>query len=143
MPSVKEAVRQLSYAVVVAAAVAVPLKLVAHEGHQHEAAKAAEAEAGEAITVTGEVLDLSCYLGHGSAGKEHKKCARACLVEKKVSAGLLTEDGSVYLLVQDHKHEKAFKPVGELAAEQVKVSGRKVVKGGLQGILVSQVEKVK
>lgn len=143
MPSVSEVVRKSSYAVLAAAVITVPLRLVAHEGHKHEAAKAEEAEAGEAVTVTGEVLDLSCYLGHGSSGKEHKKCAKACLVEKKVSAGLLTADGSVYLLVQDHKHEKAFKPVAELAAEQVTVSGRKVVKGGLQGILVSQVEKAK
>lgn len=121
----------------------------AHEGEDHgkEHGKShakettAAAAPGEAMTVTGEVLDLSCYLGHASKGKEHQKCAKACLLDKKVPAGLLTPDGSVLLLVPDHKHEKAFKPVGELAAETVTVRGRKVVSGGLPGILVESVEK--
>lgn len=117
-----------------------PARSIAHEGHHHDEA-GSSAAAGEAVTVTGEVLDLACYLGHGSAGKEHKKCARACLLEKHVSAGLLASDGTVYVLVQDHKYEKAFKAVADLAAEQVKVTGQKVMKGGLQAILVRKIEK--
>lgn len=115
----------------------------AHEGHKHEEGKQA-APAADVVTLEGEVLDLSCYLAHPETGrgKEHKKCAKMCLVEKKVSAGLLTADGSVYLLVEDHDHEKAFKPVRDLAAEQVRVTGRKVSKGGVQGILVQKVEKL-
>ena len=114
----------------------------AHEDHDHskETKGAVEAKA-DVIEVKGEVLDLSCYLGHGAKGKDHQKCAKACLLDKKVPAGLLTADGQVYLLVPDHKHEKAFKPVGELAAETVTVRGRKVVSGGLQGIMVESVEK--
>jgi len=125
-------------------ALALAVGVWAHEGHKHEepaAARHAGEHAEETITVAGEVLDLSCYLGHGSSGKEHKKCAKACLLEKHVAAGLLTADGTVYLLVSDHKHEKAFAPVGQLAAEQVKVTGVKAMKGGLQAILVHKVEK--
>jgi hypothetical protein len=126
---------------VFAALLAAAVPAAAHEGHEHgQEAKPAEAKA-DALTVTGEVLDLSCYLGHGAKGKPHQKCAKACLLDKKVPAGLLLDDGSVLLLVPDHKHEKAFKPVGELAAERVTVRGRKVVSGGLPGLMVETVEK--
>lgn len=141
----KMRVKLTGFAVAIVAALAVAA--FAHEGEDHSKhgkghAEAAAAAPGEAVTVKGEVLDLSCYLGHASKGKEHQKCAKACLLDKKVPAGLLTADGSVLLLVPDHKHEKAFKPVGELAAETVTVRGRKVVSGGLPGILVESVEKV-
>ena len=125
----------------VAALVATGTALWADAGHKHESAKE-EAVQEDVVTVTGEVLDLSCYLGHGAKGKEHQKCAKDCLIKKNVPAGLLTAEGSVYLLVEDHKYEKAFKPVKELAAKQAKITGRKVIKGGLQAILVEKVEKI-
>lgn len=154
----RSAASRVPYAVAVLATImgAAALRSVAHEGHGHDEADEAQAvegdhaghqgmggkqAAGETVTLAGEVLDLSCYLGHGSTGKKHQKCAKACLIEKHVSAGLLTADGTVYLLVQDHKHEKAFAPVGQLAAEKVKVTGVKAMKGGLQAILVHKVEK--
>lgn len=129
--------RRIALAAMLAAAV----PAAAHEGHDHgKQAKSAQAKA-DTVTVTGEVLDLSCYLGHGAKGKEHQKCAKACVLEKKVPAGLLLDDGSVLLLVPDHKHEAAFKPVGELAAERVTVRGRKVAGGGLPGLMLESVEK--
>ncbi|MBI4369581.1 MAG: hypothetical protein HY547_05060 [Elusimicrobia bacterium] len=117
----------------------------AHEGHGHHDEKA-EAQGktaiAESVTVTGEVLDLSCYLGHGSAGKEHQQCAKDCLLKLHVPAGLLTSDGTVYLLVPDHKHEKAFVSVPKMAAQQIKVTGKRVMQGGLQAILVEKAEKI-
>ncbi len=121
----------------------VAVSAYAHNGHEHGATKT-KAVVKETVTttMTGEVLDLACYLGHDAKGKEHKKCAGSCLLEKHVSAGLLTAEGAVYLLVQDHNNEEAFEPVSKMAAEQVKVTGKKIVKGGLQAILVEKVEKV-
>ncbi|MBI2069845.1 MAG: hypothetical protein HYT79_04510 [Elusimicrobia bacterium] len=115
--------------------------LYAHEGHKHVEGKEAKAKTETTITMTGEVLDLSCYLGHEGRGKEHQKCAKDCLIKKMVPAGLLTKDGQVYLLVEDHQYEKVFKQVREAAAEQVKITGRKIMKGGLQAILVEKIEK--
>ena len=109
-----------------------------HSHGDHDAEKSA---AEKTVTVTGEVLDLSCYLGHGARGKEHQECAGECLNNLHVPAGLLTADGSVFLLVPDHNSEKAFKNVGALAAEQVNVTGKKVVQGGIQGILVKSVAR--
>lgn len=111
--------------------------LAAHEGKHPVGPET------ETVTLQGEILDLSCYLGHGGAGKEHRKCARACLIEKKVAAGLLAADGTVTLLVSDHHHEKAFAGIGQLAAEKAKVTGVLVKKGGLSALLVHSVEKIK
>lgn len=118
----------------------------AHEGHKHEEGKAAAkavAAKAETVTLTGEVIDLSCYLDHGGKGKEHQKCAKACLLEKHIPAGLLGDDGSVVLLVSDHKHEKAFAPIAGWAAERVTVTGKKASQGGLTAILVTAAEKAK
>lgn len=125
----------LAGALVLAAAVGAR----AHEGHgMHDESK----ESAAAGTFTGEVLDLACYLAHGSAGKEHQKCGKMCLTKDHVAAGLLTEDGKVYALVDDHKAMKAMLKVRELAAEKVKITGKEVTRGGLQAILVSDVEKL-
>jgi hypothetical protein len=92
-------------------------------------------------TLTGEVLDLGCYLGHGASGKDHKACALGCIGKKGIAPGLLTADGKVYVLVPDHHSEKAFEPIKGWAAEQVKVTGQVINKGGLQGIVVASAVK--
>ena len=120
-------------------AVSLPVGLLAHGGEDHS--EPHKKKKAATVEIKGEVLDLSCYMGHGSKGKKHRKCAKTCLVEKHVAAGLLLEDGSVILLVKDHKHEKAFAGVGRLAAEQVVVTGRKVKKGGLKAFMVKSIRK--
>ena len=115
-----------------------------HGGHEkHGGAPAAtKAEAQPAAdTLTGEVLDLACYMGHEAKGGEHRACATKCLL-KGVAPGLLTADGAVYLLVEDHKYEKVFKAISGLAAEQVQVTGKKVTRGGLQVVIVTSVKKI-
>lgn len=108
-----------------------------HE-HHHEHPGAAPAAA---VTFTGEVLDLSCYMGHGAKGADHKSCANKCLLEGS-APGLLTDDGAVYLLVKDHSQEKAFEAVPGLAAARVTVTGKRMVKGGLQALLVEKIGKI-
>lgn len=115
---------------------------LAHEGHVHGDAKAAPAKPAT-TTLTGEVVDLSCYMDHEGKGKEHTKCAKACLLDKRVPAGLLGDDGSVTLLVADHKHEAAFKPIPGWAAQRITATGRLVKKGGLPALLVSAAEPAK
>jgi len=107
-----------------------------------EGMKKEKAAASASVTLTGEVLDLSCYLGHGAAGGGHMKCAKACLTDKGAPAGLLTKDGKIFLLVQSHEGEKAYKALCALGGEQAKVTGTKNDKGGLQAIVVDKVEKV-
>jgi hypothetical protein len=58
---------------------------------------------GKTTTVVGEVIDLSCYLQVGKHGDKHRDCGQKC-VRNGQPVGLLTEDGSVYMLI-DEEHD--------------------------------------
>ena len=94
-----------------------------------------------ADSVTGEVVDLTCYLAHPQSGQGagHKKCAEVCL-KKGLPAGLLTADKQLYLLLEDHDNAKPYAAVREKAAEKVTVEGQKVTQNGMQGIVVETVK---
>jgi hypothetical protein len=94
-----------------------------------------------ADSVTGEVVDLACYLPHPESGRgsAHRKCAETC-IKKGLPVGLLTDDKQVYLLLEDHENPKPYAQVKEKAAEKVTVEGDKVTQGGLQGIVVQAVK---
>jgi hypothetical protein len=59
--------------------------------------------AGKTTTVVGEIIDLSCYLQVGKHGDKHRDCGQKC-VRNGQPVGLLTEDGSVYMLI-DEEHD--------------------------------------
>src|SRR6516165_2873179 len=42
---------------------------------------------GREITVTGEVLDMTCYIAHNLSGVEHAKCAKEC-IKRGLPAGI-------------------------------------------------------
>ena len=94
-----------------------------------------------ADTVTGEVVDLSCYLSHPhtSVGSSHRKCAQTC-AKKGLPMGVLTEDGAVLLLLEDHGNPKAYADAIAKAAENVTIEGKKVTEGGLPGIVVEALQ---
>lgn len=96
------------------------------------------AGAQDAITVSGEVVDLACYLPRGSKGKRHKQCAQLC-AKKGMPIGVLTDAGDVYLLIEDHDDPEPYDKAKELAGERATVSGKKFVKGGVQSVLVAEI----
>lgn len=55
---------------------------------------------GKVTTITGEIIDLSCYLQIGKHGAKHRDCGQKCLKNGQ-PIGLLTKDGSVYLLMEE------------------------------------------
>lgn len=55
---------------------------------------------GKVTTLTGEIIDLSCYLQIGKHGAKHRDCGQKCLRNGQ-PIGLLTKDGSVYLLMEE------------------------------------------
>jgi hypothetical protein len=102
-------------------------------------AGAAAAWAGE--KVTGEVVDLSCYLHHPetSTGASHRKCAETC-AKKGLPMGILTGEKQVFVLLEDHDNPKAYATAIGKAAQQATVEGTKVNVGGVQGIVVQATE---
>jgi hypothetical protein len=94
-----------------------------------------------ADSVTGEVVDLACYLPHpqSGAGAGHRKCAETC-IKKGLPMGLLTADKQVYVLLEDHDNPKPYAQLKDKAAEKVTIEGEKVAQGGLQAIVVESVK---
>jgi hypothetical protein len=123
--------------VLLATCLAVPV--MAHEGHDHADAKEAGKTAA-VLTVQGELVDLACYLDHGGKGEKHAKCAGAC-VTGGAPLGLLTKEGKLYLVVGDHADEKPFVEAKAMAGSAAKLTGKSVMNGGLQALIVSKTEK--
>ena len=112
----------------------------AHEGEKHDAEHGA---GGKEITVQGELVDMSCYMAHEGKGSKHAKCAKMCVLGG-APLGLVSKDGTVYLLVDDHSSVKSKKPYAEakkLVAENAKITGDLYERGGLKTIVVEKAEK--
>jgi hypothetical protein len=94
---------------------------------------------GEAVTVSGEIVDLHCYLDREAKGEGHKACATQCCKAGNPVA-LLTEKGELFLLLGEKKHQTANDALVEKMAATVTVTGTQVKKGGLQAIYFSSVK---
>ena len=83
---------------IAAAALFAASRLSAHEGHEHGEKKE---ELAETKKITGEVLDLACYVDHGATGEKHADCAKKCIASG-LPVGLKADDGKTYLLIGEH-----------------------------------------
>lgn len=94
----------------------------------------------EDTTITGEAVDISCYLG-GNSGEAHASCAAAC-AEKGQPIGLLVTEGDekqVYLVLgQGGKSAKDL--MLPHMGKQVEVTGTVADKDGMKAIRVAEVK---
>ena len=107
-----------------------------HEGHDAE-----HGSGGKEVAVRGELVDMACYMAHEGKGKKHADCAKMCMLNG-APLGILTHDGAVYLLVEDHSSVKSKKPYAkarELVAETVTIHGDAYQRGGTQAIVVESI----
>lgn len=87
------------------------------------------------LTVQGEVVDMACYMAKGSKGAGHKACAQLC-AKKGVPVGLLTDNGDLFLLLDDHNNPEPYDAARKLAGERVEIGGKKFTKPGIASIVV-------
>lgn len=97
---------------------------------------------GRASTVTGEVVDVSCYLQLGKRGEAHVACGTKCITNGQ-PIGLVDASGNLYLLFAEEHHPRrdgqvtlkdAFLP---LLAKQVTVNGMVTqLRGGARALFV-------
>lgn len=90
------------------------------------------------VTIQGEVVDLSCYLSHEGRGEKHAKCAIAC-IKKGLPMGILTDDGKLFVVLEDHAKADAYQQLKKSAAKKVTVTGIVYARGGVTGIAVQKV----
>ena len=60
---------------------------------------------GKPATLTGEVVDYSCYTQLGKRGEAHVPCGTKCLTNGQ-PAGLLTPAGKLYVLIAEEHHPR-------------------------------------
>lgn len=103
-------------------------------------ANAAEEKKADAkpksVTLTGEILDLGCYLGEGAAGEKHKQCAATC-IEGGMPMGLLTATGEVYLLTPPHDNKDGYNKAKDWAGAKVELTGMVHERSGMKSIQVA------
>lgn len=96
------------------------------------------AQSGSEITVTGEVLDMACYLDHGAHGEKHAACAQKC-ISSGLPVGLKAADGTTYLLLGEHA--PANDMMAPYGGKTVTVKGKFVSRDGIN--LLENIELVK
>jgi hypothetical protein len=126
-PSVLTAAVAISFTAAMAFA---PLAFAAEE-------KAKDADAAASKEVTGEVVDMMCYVDHGGKGEKHAACAAKC-IKSGGPVGIASE-GKTYLIVGDHKPMN--EQLAEHAGKTITVKGKVAEKDGISMIENAEIVK--
>ena len=84
------------------------------------AGAAAGTAQGSTVTITGEVLDMACYIAFNLSGPDHADCARTC-IKNGLPVGIKAPDGKAYLLTGTN--EPLNNQLADYAAKTVTVKG--------------------
>ena len=98
-------------------------------------------KAATVATITGEVIDLSCYTQLGKKGEAHKACGTLC-VTNGAPVGILTKEGKVYMILAEQHHPRRDGQVSlaqvfsKKMAETVTLTGMLSHQGGFDTLFV-------
>ena len=87
-------------------------------------------------TLTGELVDMGCYLGHGARGEKHIECATKC-ISGGMPMGILTSAGKLYLVTLNHDNGDPYNKLKDMAGKSVTVTGVVSSRNGMSGIDVT------
>ncbi len=94
------------------------------------------------VTLTANVIDLSCKVVHSLEGPDHRMCAQVC-ADQGIPLALLGSDGQIYLPVTlampGHGDNERLKPFAE---QTVRVKGKVIERGGMKSIIIEEIERV-
>ena len=106
--------------------------LAVAQEHEHGSDTAASKE------VTGEVVDMMCYVDHNAVGEKHGQSCGAKCIKSGGPVGIVS-DGKAYLVVGEHK------PINDQLAEHcgktVTLKGKMAERGGIAMIENAEVVK--
>jgi hypothetical protein len=127
----KPAVLRVAVAATFIAALAcAPLAIAQENEHGNDPAASKE--------VTGEVVDMMCYVDHNAVGEKHGQSCGAKCIKGGGPVGIVSE-GKAYLVVGEHK------PINDQLAEYcgktITVKGKLAERGGIA--MIENVEVVK
>lgn len=110
--------------------VALPGWAAAHQGMEDEE------KVGSEQTITGEVVDLACYLSEGASGPSHKDCAQKCIASG-LPVGIKSGD-EIYVAIGS-EHGPANAALAPLAAQEVTAEGTVTERNGVHLIAIKKV----
>ncbi len=93
-----------------------------------------------AATVTGEVVDVTCYVAHSASGQAHAACGQKC-ISSGMPVAIKAQDG-LYLAVGS-EHASANTMLASLAGQQVTVEGDISTRDGVKLITITKVNSKK
>lgn len=94
------------------------------------------------LTITGEVVDVSCYTQLGKRGEAHKECGAKCVLAG-APVGVVTADNTLYILMAEPHHPRRDGKVSiakEYAARMgttVTVAGMASEHGGIHTLFIA------
>jgi hypothetical protein len=104
--------------------------LMIAQAHEHDATAAGgkeKAGASEEKEITGEVVDMMCYLDHNAMGEKHATCAATC-VKGGGPVGIVS-NGKAYLVVGEHKPMND--QLAEYCGKTITLKGKLAQRGGI------------
>jgi len=102
-------------------------------------------ESGKPASVTGEVVDVSCYLQLGKRGEAHVACGTKCIMNGQ-PIGLVDAEGNLYIVMAEEHHPRRDGQVelktvfAPLLAKTVTVNGMEVDMKGYRALFVQAAE---
>ena len=87
--------------------------------------------------VTGEVVDMMCYVDHNAMGDKHAGCAAKC-IKNNGPVGIV-ENGRAYLVVGEHKPMNS--ELAEYAGKTITLKGKVAERGGIAMIENAEIVK--
>jgi hypothetical protein len=124
-------VLKTSVAIVFSAALMTAPIAMAHEHEKENLAATADK------TVTGEIVDVMCYVDHGAMGDKHSACSAKC-IEGGGPVGIVS-DGKLYIVVGDHKPMNG--ELAEYAGKTITLKGKMASNGGVSMLENAEIVK--
>src|SRR5262252_2169572 len=106
--------------------------LAVAQEHEHGSDTAASKE------VTGEVVDMMCYVDHNAVGEKHGQSCGAMCIKNGGPVGIVS-DGKAYLVVGEHK--PINDELAEYCGKNITVKGKLAERGGIAMIENAEVVK--
>src|SRR5882724_4288154 len=95
------------------------------EEHQHGKEKS---DAAAEKSVTGEIVDMMCYVDHNAIGEEHGKSCGAKCIKNGGPVGIV-EKGKAYLVVGEHKPMND--ELADSCGKTITLKGKLAERGGI------------
>ena len=117
-------------AIFIAGLACAPLAIAQEHEHSSDADASKE--------VTGEIVDMMCYVDHNAVGEKHGQSCGAKCIKSGGPAGIVS-DGKAYLVVGEHKPMND--QLAEYCGKTVTLKGKMAERGGIAMIENAEIVK--